>query len=611
MARLSDLVAPVATRARSLDFSALGLWLPNPDPILKSQGKDIAVYRDLRVDAHVGGCIRRRKSAVKALQWGLSRGRSPSRVYESVKAILAGLDMERLIGDCLEACLYGYQPLEVIWRRDGALLAPDEVRALPPEWFCFSADGELRFRTRERPLEGEKLPARKFLLPRQDASYANPYGFPDLSMVFWPMVFKKGGTRFWLAFTEKYGMPFLLGKGREGATDEELAALQDNVERMIADATATVPFGTEIDVLEIKSGAASADLYEKLVLHCRSEVSIALLGSNMGMEKDSNRATAGAGLEVANDLRDGDAEIVAAAVNSLIRWICELNFGTVEAPVWSLWDQQARDDLRARRDELLTRSGAKFTNAYWMREYGLEEGDLVSGEPSRDAMANPAETFGSQNPPAAHAAAPAAHAAAHAAHAAAHAAHAAAPTFPDQAAIDGLPDPDAAVLEPLLAPILAELMQGIGPDEMLRRLAEWYPKMDDRALTELLARAMFVAELHGRLAAQRERAPAPVINNYITLPEQPAPAVDPVRQDAHAARLAAEPPVVNVTVQVPEQPAPVVNVVNEVAAPGVTVEVQPAPVNTVVTHPARAIQTVERDPESLEITRTITHYEQE
>ena len=57
----------IATRERSIDFHTLGMYLPNPDSVLKALGKDIKVYRELRADAHVGGCVRRRKAAVKAL----------------------------------------------------------------------------------------------------------------------------------------------------------------------------------------------------------------------------------------------------------------------------------------------------------------------------------------------------------------------------------------------------------------------------------------------------------------------------------------------------------------------------------------------------------------
>ena len=76
-----------ATRSRSLDFTAFGLLLPNPDPILKAQGRDIEVYRDLRTDALVGGSIRRRKSAVKSLEWGIDRGQAASRTSKSIQSI--------------------------------------------------------------------------------------------------------------------------------------------------------------------------------------------------------------------------------------------------------------------------------------------------------------------------------------------------------------------------------------------------------------------------------------------------------------------------------------------------------------------------------------------
>ena len=49
--KLSD---QIATRGRSIDFHALGMYLPNPDPVLKALGKDIKVYQELRADAHVG-----------------------------------------------------------------------------------------------------------------------------------------------------------------------------------------------------------------------------------------------------------------------------------------------------------------------------------------------------------------------------------------------------------------------------------------------------------------------------------------------------------------------------------------------------------------------------
>lgn len=381
MSTLTPLTDQIATRAKSLGFMAQGMLLPNPDPILKARGSHIAVYNELRSDALVGGCIRRRKSAVKALDWGLDRGQAASRTTKEVQAILADLDIERIIGQMLESTLYGYQPMEVEWQSVGKLLAPADVQAKPPEWFCFDSESRLRFRTLAEPTLGQLLPERKFLLPRQDPTYQNPYGFADLSMCFWPMVFKKGGMKFWLNFTEKFGSAFSVGKLPRTATNEERAALLDNLESLVQDGVATIPDDGSVELLEMAGKSASADLYERLVLHCRGEIAIALLGQNQTTEATANKASAGAGLEVTKDLRDGDAAIVEAAMNQLIRWICEVNFGEAVAPVWSLWDQKSQDQLQAARDKSNYDAGARFTNAYWQRAYGYQDGDLQSVVP--------------------------------------------------------------------------------------------------------------------------------------------------------------------------------------------------------------------------------------
>ena len=374
------LTEQIARRERSLDYFSLGAVLPNPDPLLKAQGIDLRVYRDLRADAHIGGCCRRRKSALKALEWGFERTGAPARLQRQLEAVFAGLDLDRLIGDCSEAVFYGYAPIEILWEKRGALIVPAELRALPQEWFTFDIQGALRFRSKEAPWAGEALPDRKFLLPRQDASYRNPYGFADLSMVYWPHLFKKGGLKFWLHFAEKYGTPWIVGKLPPGTPQNEMDDLADRLNEMVQDAVAVIPDTGSIEPLDF-NGTASADLYQNLVLHCRGEISIALLGSNMGMEKDSNRATAGAGLEVADSLRDADAEIVCSAVNQLAGWICELNGWSGARPVWRLWDQNRKDVTAAARDQTLHDAGARFTPAYFQRAYGYA-GDEVGAAPA-------------------------------------------------------------------------------------------------------------------------------------------------------------------------------------------------------------------------------------
>ncbi|MCW5223510.1 DUF935 family protein [Verminephrobacter aporrectodeae subsp. tuberculatae] len=387
-----SLSAQIATRGRSIDFAGLGMYLPNPDPVLKALGRDIKVYRELRADAHVGGCIRRRKAAVKSLEWGLDRGRAKGRVARSVEAIFADLDLSRIITEMLDAVLYGYQPMEVMWGKVGGYLVPIDIVGKPADWFVYDADNLLRLRTRQDPIKGEELPPRKFLVPRQDASYDNPYGFADMSMCFWPTTFKKGGLKFWVQFTEKYGAPWVIGKHPRSASDSETSLLLDCLEDMVQDAVAVVPDDSSVEIKEAAGKTGSAEVYERLLHFCRSEVSIALLGQNQTTEASATHASARAGLEVTRDIRDGDKAIVQEAFNTLIRWVCALNFNDDARPVFEMWEQREVDMVQAQRDEILTRAGARLTRAYFMRAYSLNEDEIAQAAPPR------AEDFAESDP---------------------------------------------------------------------------------------------------------------------------------------------------------------------------------------------------------------------
>ena len=503
---------PLATRVDALDYNALGLLLPNPDPILKATGKSIKTYRDIARDSHVGACIRRRKSAVKALQWGLDRGQANARVARAVQDMLDRLDLERIIGNALDATLYGYAPMEIDWRAgagsgtpgpqggQGAPFAgvwPADVIALPPEWFCFDTDNQLRFKTRNAPVYGELLPDRKFLLPRQDATYQNPYGLGDLALCYWPVVFKKGGMKFWLNFAEKFGSAFLFGKLPRGAEPAERNAMLSDLEALVQNGVGVISDDGSVAPVEMAGKSASAELYESLVLHCRGEISIVLTGTNQSMEKDAGKASAYAGLDVAEDLRDADAEIVAAAINQLIRWTVELNWPGQAAPTFSLWDQAAKDELQAARDKSNHEAGAVFTKSFWVRNYGYQESDLADpaaalqtpGLPGLPGLPVTPATPGKLTALAFAAAATA-------------------------AALAGEPiDPTAreqAQLASAAAPAWAGLVDQVGalvaaaPDlaTLQRTLTNAYGGLDTDALTELMTAAFALAHLKGMVAVR-------------------------------------------------------------------------------------------------------------
>ena len=452
-----SLTAQIASRSRAIDFYGLGMYLPNPDPILKAQGRDIRIYRELRTDPLVGGCIRRRKAALKSLERGLERGHASARVFRFIRDMLDDLDLSRIIGEMSDAVLYGYQPCEIMWGRSVRAWAVTDIVGKPPEWFQFDTDNCLRFRARDAGVEGELLS-------------------PDLSMCFWPVAFKKGGMKFWLRFAEKFGSPWVIGKHPRGANDAEIEKLLDSMEQMVEDAVAAIPDDSSIELKAADGKADSSEVFRELITLSRSEISIALLGQNQTTEANSNKASAQAGLEVTADIRDADADIIQAAVNQVIRTVVTLNFGDVPCPVWAMWEQEAIDDTRATRDEKLTRAGLRLTPQYFMREYQLQEGDIdLSDAPVADG-AVPAEFAEAIS-----------------------ADHDAQQQLDD--ALDILMNGGVlnGTLEPVLAPLFRRVENGVNPSELLGELAELYPQMNTDDLQERLARILFVANIWGRL----------------------------------------------------------------------------------------------------------------
>jgi phage gp29-like protein len=385
----------IATRDRSPDFTALGMYLPNPDPILKKMGKDVSVYRDLRGTAPVGGAIRRRKAAVRSREWRLvdsvngqtgarADQKASPRTMQIAQDTLAALDLDAILGEMLDAPLFGWVPMEAMWQTVEGTLRPVGLMAKPQEWFLFSPDGQLRFKSRAAPIYGEELQPRKFLVPRQDASYVNPYGFADLSMCFWPTTFMRGGLKFWVTFAEKFGTPWVVGKQPRSAGKKETDELLDQLEAMVQDAVAVVPDDSSVDIKETGSKGDAAGAYRELLMYCRSEVNIALMGQNQTTEASANKASAGAGAEVEKTLSDADAKLCEGSINQLLRWITDLNESEqAPAPRFEMYEEEQVSEVQAKRDEAMSRSGVVFSAAYWERAYNLQPGDVASAGPGQ------------------------------------------------------------------------------------------------------------------------------------------------------------------------------------------------------------------------------------
>lgn len=378
---MGSLTKMFASRKRTWDVEgALSYYLPDPDPVLRKQGQDVRIYEELLTDAHVGSVADSRKAGVLTQEWKIERGKANRRRHAFIESVFEGLDVHRIITEILDAPLFGYKPLEIIWERRDGLIAPGDVVGKPPEWFRFSSENELLFISKENT-NGEPVPPFKFLLAQNDPSYKNPYGKRVLARCFWPVTFKRGGYKFWAMFLEKYGMPLLVGTYPNGTDDDKINEMLGMLENMIQDAVAVIPEGAQVDTVEPSTSGGTRS-YREFLAFSNMEISKAVLGQTLTTEMQSSGSYAAAQTHFAvrKEIVENDRKIVQETMNGLISFLFELNFGADEPkPVFNLYEEKEVQKERAERDEILSRTGIRFTKEYYMREYDLrnEDFDLV------------------------------------------------------------------------------------------------------------------------------------------------------------------------------------------------------------------------------------------
>ena len=361
--------------SQNVDFYSFGSIFPDPDSVLASQGRGISFYRELLNDPHLKACTMSRKSGVVCKSWEL-KGENPNLAL--IEGVFASLDMPKLIGQILNAPLFGFVPIEVVWQVKDAHIVPLKVEAKPQEWFCFDRDNNLRLKSQKSLYEGEIVPEKKFLCPKYNPSYLNPYGEKLLSSVFWPVTFKKGGIKFWVSFTEKYGMPWAMGKIPRQTLEAEAIRLRDALENMVQDGVAVFDDNCSIELVESGSKSQSADVYAQLVQFNNEEISKAILGQTLTTQVGNVGSYAAGKVhsEVRDDILDSDVRLVEATLNQLIAWVVELNYPSSPAVKFVFKDDDTLKTSLAERDKILKDTGVNFTKEYFIKNYGLCEADF-------------------------------------------------------------------------------------------------------------------------------------------------------------------------------------------------------------------------------------------
>lgn len=482
-----DLSREIASVARDpFATTYLNLLQPRDDTLAtRGGGKGLKIYDDIERDCHAYAVLHKRKMAVVGRPWDVQpadSSRAGKKAAELVARQLRNLNFDLLTYDLLDANLKGFAVGEVVWALAGSEIVAREVIARDQRRFVFDLERRPRLITVERMLDGEELPARKFVVYTFGAKDANPFGLGLGTRLFWPAYFKRKGIAFWLTFADKFGSPTALGKYPPGTTPDDQAKLLAALDSLANDAGVAIPEGLAIEFMEAKR-AGSIDTYEKLVRYMDEEMSLAVLGEQL---TTTPRATGmGSGLadiqnEVRLEIAAADSDLLSHALNAtLVRWIVELNLPGAPLPtVYRQMDGAVDTKAQAERDKILFDMGFRPSLAYVLDTYGGEWTDAARAPAASPSINSPAPTSGFAEGPVGPA---------------------------DQAALDAMLEalPASALqaqARAMLQPVVDMLLAADSFDDALGRLADLFPLLDSRALETMLARGLFVAETWGRLS---------------------------------------------------------------------------------------------------------------
>lgn len=265
------------------------------------------------------------------------------KVAAEVERQLSHLNMDELFRKMAEAYVTGFAPAEIMWRksRSGIIEAYD-LRMRDPRRFVWAADEKvrggftMRLLTKEKPVEGVEVPARKFIPFKYWVSNnGDPYGSGIGRILYFLVKVKRRALESEVLYTDRYATPTAVVTAPLSATEQEIDKVYDLITNLSQETGIILPEGFGMDFV---NPTGSPDTFQNLREHLIKEISLLIAGED---EAGSSQAGSRASSEVALDVRTRKSqelsELICRCLNeTLVKWIVQVNWGMgVELPTLS------------------------------------------------------------------------------------------------------------------------------------------------------------------------------------------------------------------------------------------------------------------------------------
>lgn len=391
-----ELNREIATTADGIDITrgyTGPLMLPTYSVLRNRGGYDLEIYEQVLSDDEVKATLEQRHRAVTSCETQVDAGgnrRVDKQAADFVREQLEHIGWDNVTTKMLFGEFYGYAVSELIYAADGARIGIDKIKVRNRRRFRYGKEGDLRLLTQSSMTEGIPCERPYFWDFCVGADHDDePYGLGLAHWLYWPVLFKRNGIKFWLIFLEKFGMPTGVGKYDADASADEKGKLLRAVRAIQSDSGIIIPKGMEVDLLEAgRSGTAD---YKTLVDTMNATIQKVVLGQTASTQGTPGKlGNENLQADVRGDIIKAAADLICESFNRqvvphLVRW----NFPTAALPkVYRVTEEQEDLDSRAERDSTIHAMGFKPTLAYITETYGGEWAEKEA-PPQLDAAGNP------------------------------------------------------------------------------------------------------------------------------------------------------------------------------------------------------------------------------
>lgn len=318
------------------DISNFITYMPNPDEVMQRTGEGLTLYDKMFSDGRVSSLFFARRNATLNLPIYVKHTGN-----KSVDAFLDEYVTEKQLRKWAwklhtGALKYGFQPMELVWRRDAGRFVISYLKGHLINSYSFDAKGRLYYTDMTgRILLDQRY---KWVIHRHEGdTHDNPMGMSALKSAYWAYKFKQIGMQFWVTATEKFAVPSLLAlfehdSGDQTKITERAQYLADTIEGLQSGSG-----GAMANVKDIKEISMSGTLkdFEILQSACDVQIAYALTGQSLATNNpdSGSRALGSVHAETMADTVENDARGLAYTLQELVAMVIDLNFGSeIKAP---------------------------------------------------------------------------------------------------------------------------------------------------------------------------------------------------------------------------------------------------------------------------------------